>query len=287
MANQEKRSLILLLWLLMLAAPAMQGQHDDRAFLNWLMQGGDYRLAIRWMDSALPQSLALHDSILLQRGQAHYYLQELDQANNWWSRIDTGSSLYLQALMFRAWNLAFLGDADSSGMLLSQVVPPENHELDLWLLQMAGISLLQKNIDGYRHFRNAISRQHPAWTESLKRMDELAAEQQTFNPRSYWLAGISSALVPGSGKIYTGETGSGISTFLLVGALAAMTVENGLRSGWIHWNTLAFGGLFMVFHVGNIYGSLMSIKEYRARHEAEIRQRILWNMHMPLRDYYW
>lgn len=83
--------------------------------------------------------------------------------------------------------------------------------------------------------------------------------------KSPFLAGTFSAILPGTGKVYTGFWKDGIVSFLFVAANAWQTYrgfsKDGVRStqGWI------FGGLTAGFYLGNIYGSVKSAVKHNKR----------------------
>jgi len=68
------------------------------------------------------------------------------------------------------------------------------------------------------------------------------------------LAGIMSAVIPGSGKMYVGEWGDGIMAFITTGLFAFLAYDNFKADhntrAWI------FTGLGAFFYVGNVYGSV-------------------------------
>ena len=104
--------------------------------------------------------------------------------------------------------------------------------------------------------------------------------------RSPWVAGTLSALVPGLGKVYAGNLGEGIAAFLVTGSLIAVTAENWVKEGPTNWKTIAAGLLSTVFYVGNIYGSVATVKvnlrDYNNRNDVQI----LYDIHIPLRAAY-
>jgi TM2 domain-containing membrane protein YozV len=85
--------------------------------------------------------------------------------------------------------------------------------------------------------------------------------------KSSALAGILSAVIPGSGKIYVGEWGDGITAFLVTGLLAFLAYDNfradHTTRAWI------FTGLGAFFYAGNIYGSIASAQIFNARIDFE------------------
>ena len=78
-----------------------------------------------------------------------------------------------------------------------------------------------------------------------------------------FFAGILSAILPGSGKIYTGEYGDGVVAFLTSAVFSFIAYDN-FRAGhntrgWI-WT-----GVAAMFYAGNVYGSIASAQIYNAR----------------------
>jgi TM2 domain-containing membrane protein YozV len=80
--------------------------------------------------------------------------------------------------------------------------------------------------------------------------------------RSPALAAVMSAIIPGSGKIYTGQYGDGITAFLVTGVLTYLSWVNfdahHQFRGWL------FSGLAAMFYGGNIYGSAASAQLFNA-----------------------
>jgi len=81
------------------------------------------------------------------------------------------------------------------------------------------------------------------------------------------LAGILSAIIPGSGKMYVGEWGDGITTLLTTSLFAFLAYDNfradHTTRAWI------FTGLGAFFYAGNIYGSVASAQIFNARIDFE------------------
>ena len=101
-------------------------------------------------------------------------------------------------------------------------------------------------------------------------------------PRSPFLAGAMSAVIPGSGKIYAGDLSSGLSTFLIVGALGAMTAEAWSKLGISDWRTITAASLFGIFYIGNIYGSALSVSVIRNAHADAQKAVLLFGIRLPL-----
>ncbi len=88
--------------------------------------------------------------------------------------------------------------------------------------------------------------------------------------RSAGLAMTMSAIIPGTGKIYSGDWKDALFSMLLIGASGVQSYrgfeKNGTKSayGWI------FGGFTAGLYLGNIYGSFKSAKDFNHKHENEL-----------------
>jgi TM2 domain-containing membrane protein YozV len=96
------------------------------------------------------------------------------------------------------------------------------------------------------------------------------------------LAGIMSALIPGSGKIYAGETADGIVGFLTTAVFAFIAIDN-FKAGhttraWIWTGVAAF------FYAGNIYGSVAAAQIHNAKISFEFKDGL--NVYLNKKNYY-
>lgn len=90
---------------------------------------------------------------------------------------------------------------------------------------------------------------------------------------AYLAAGLS-AVVPGLGKIYTGDYGDGIIAFLFTSVLGYIAYDN-FNAGH-NFRAWLFTGLTALFYGGNVYGSYTAAQIYNAsydiRYEENLRQ---------------
>ena len=92
-----------------------------------------------------------------------------------------------------------------------------------------------------------------------------------FNPpyKSPTWAGIFSAVIPGSGKMYVGEWGDGITSLVLTSLFAFLAYDNFKDDhdarAWV------FTGIGAFFYAGNIYGSIASAQIFNARIDFEFK----------------
>ncbi len=118
------------------------------------------------------------------------------------------------------------------------------------------------------------------WSEAKSFADEyveLLSERETYNLlygqvtdglnihyKSPALAASLSAIIPGSGKVYTKQWKDAIYSFLFVSAAGWLTYRsytaNGLAFSSIFWGSVTIG-----FYSANIYGSHKSAKRFNDR----------------------
>ncbi|RKY94108.1 MAG: hypothetical protein DRQ13_08615, partial [Ignavibacteriae bacterium] len=96
------------------------------------------------------------------------------------------------------------------------------------------------------------------------------------------LAGIMSAVIPGSGKMYVGEWGDGIMALVTTGLFAFLAYDN-FRAGH---NTRAwiFTGLGAFFYAGNVYGSVAAAQIYNAKIAFEFEDGL--NLYLEQNNYF-
>ncbi|MDD3295151.1 MAG: tetratricopeptide repeat protein [Geobacteraceae bacterium] len=90
--------------------------------------------------------------------------------------------------------------------------------------------------------------------------------------KSEILAGILSAILPGSGYVYAGRYGDGLTAFLLNGLFIAGTVM-AVQNQWYPAAGLT-GGIGLPFYLGNIYGSANAAARWNASVKREARSGI-------------
>ncbi|MDZ4839976.1 MAG: hypothetical protein SGJ04_08220 [Bacteroidota bacterium] len=88
-----------------------------------------------------------------------------------------------------------------------------------------------------------------------------------------FLAGTLSAMVPGLGKVYTGEFGLAafnLTSFIACAVPAKIAFE---QRGTSSVAGYIFGGAAVAFYVGNVYGAVKSAKNYKARKEEKLMEK--------------
>lgn len=102
-----------------------------------------------------------------------------------------------------------------------------------------------------------------------------STELGNFRPKSAFVAGSLSAMVPGAGKFYTNNLEHGLISMFAIGLIGFRTVIEYNRNGLNSPGFIAFGLIFLVTYTGNIIGSAISAKHYNERHYNDLHFKVI------------
>jgi hypothetical protein len=259
---------------------------DDLKFANYLIGKEKFGEAIFFLNNLpVKQSLTEKtiDSINYLKGWSFYNLKQLDSSVFFLNKVSINSSMYYKSKFFAAYNNTFLERYDSAKQILNNLPVKDSLLMELKKFELAGLTLLEKKHSNYSDYSNTFERTYYQLVPEQQKLDELYTKAHNFKNRSIAMAGIMSAVIPGSGKLYVGKIGEGVSSFLTLAILGGITLENYNKAGPSNFKTIFFGSLFTVFYIGNIYGSMASVKIYRNEFYATNNTNILLHIHIPLR----
>lgn len=226
------------------------------------------------------------DSFYYTVGWAAYQYKQLDTAATMLLKVSPRAEVYRKSNAFAAYSMAFnqrLAEADA---VFAAIPYADSLEYELVRFERAGIALLQRDYHLYDSLKAGFRFNSYVLQQEEKRMNVYRTEMGKFRNKSPLLAGVYSALLPGAGKWYAGKKKQGIAAFLPVASLGAITYEAYRKGGVKSARFIAFGSLFSLFYVGNIWGSVLSVKVRQNEFKREYENKILFDMHIPLRNFY-
>lgn len=228
-------------------------------------------------------TVAQHDSLSYLKGWLAYGTKSLDEASKQLLAVSSGSPFYRQSRYFGAYCLAFQSRRDSASAVMKQLPATDSTLRELRAFEQAGLALLQRQYGRYDTLRQLFTYSSYALSAEEARLDAYRKGLQAQKRRSPALAGLFSAVVPGSGKLYAGKPRQGIAAFLPILTLGLLTWEGYRKDGPTSLRFLGFGSLFTVFYIGNIWGSTLAVKVRRDEFNRGYDNKILFDMHIPLR----
>lgn len=94
---------------------------------------------------------------------------------------------------------------------------------------------------------------------------DILENEMSMKRKSPALAGIFSAIVPGSGKAYTNNWKDGLVSMIFTGGMAFQSYRSFNKNGINNFRGWLFGGIGLGFYIGNVAGSVKSAKNYNTK----------------------
>jgi len=221
------------------------------------------------------------DTLTFLRGWSLYQLKELEPSRDFLRSVPSGSAFYDKAFFYSNAISAHLGDYSTPAEQLDAYSGPY---AELKGVQLAGLALLRDDPEAFKRAAGSFSYNDFALEKAEREFDEIFKSRYETPMKSPLLAAAASAVVPGLGKVYAGQLGEGISSFLVTGAMGAITAEHWIKDGPKSWKTIVPGVLTAILYIGNIYGSYVSVSIYNNTLYDAQETTVLYNVHIPLRS---
>ncbi len=245
-----------------------RAQHDSiqpeaqEDFLFFLLRNHQLDDFIFLGDSLLSDdsvSSGYKDTVAFFMGEAFLKLNSDSTAIKYFKKVSEESSFIYSSQFKTAYYETGIKNYNNAYSRIENLNCGEDTILnELKTLQLAGITLLKKNITSFDSLTSGFFPFNSVVRSELKEMNIASLQLQNSKRKSPFIAGALSAIIPGLGKFYTGKKGEGIAAFLKVAPLAAIAVENYSKNGWRDPQFLIFTSLFGLFYIGNIWGSALS-----------------------------
>lgn len=272
-----------LLIILLLGSLILRAQNNcDTRFIDHLVNKEDYREALFLLNRCTAQT----DSLNYLKGWSHYALKELEQSTQSFLKVSKNSEFYFKSRFFAAYNYTYMQNYSKAQTLLSDLKINRDPIHDLQKFQLAGIDLLNNNYSLAKSKLEELKTTSPVLFQPIIDLKNITGDLENHKIKSPALAGILSAIIPGSGKFYAGKKGEGIAAFISNVGLGLITWENYRKLGYKNVKTIFFGSLFAVNYASNIYGSVMTTKIVENDYHNVMQNQILFNMHIPLRNFF-
>lgn len=218
------------------------------SFADFLFCSGDYfRAALEYQRV---HSIINNDTLVFKEALGYSYSGNFPEARNLMKSISSGSVFYENARL--EYFKMYLLD-EKYDQLISETGSVPEPQMNTAITKMLYSGMLLKNSIPIKEGYSSIF----ADDQEMLQLYERRANPDSRNP---FLAGILSAILPGSGKVYTGKYLDGLFAFLSTGVFAFLAFDN-FEAGhdtraWV------FTGLASAFYAGNIYGSAASANEF-------------------------
>jgi TM2 domain-containing membrane protein YozV len=242
-------SLLLIISIYSQSNPLKQPQ-NIKLFADYLFCEQDYLRAAEEYISL--KDTYLSDTIIYKIAKCYSIIGEFDKSLNYFFNIPA-SSVFYDNVKREIGKIYFLNEDEIS--LNKMMVEKENSFNDLLKLKIA-LKLLKNQTDDIENLLTYDD-------EDFITLRKFYSQRKNPDYKSETVAGILSAIIPGSGKIYTEEYSDGITAFILTGIFSYLAYDNLKHEH--NFRGYLFTGIAAGFYFGNIYGSVASAQIFNAK----------------------
>ncbi len=281
-----RRYPVIIIFLLIVQFGVAQ-DNSEIPFISHLINKGYYKEAIFLInrDTSKYEKQQL-DSLNYYKGWANYSLKNLEESTLSLLNVGSESPFYKKAHFFAAYNQIYLGNYFEANKIFIQMNIQKEPYLSLQNFELSGMEMLQGNwLDG-KILLGKVNHNNATLNQQVIAIEEIYKENENHRSKSPVLAGIMSGIIPGSGKIYAGKTGAGIASMIGTIGFGLIAWENYHKAGIKNAKTIIFGSIFAVNYISNIYGSIISVKVIENEYENALHNQILFQLHIPLRNFF-
>lgn len=276
----------LLAFLLIFRAGIAQNA-SELPFMEHLINKGNYTEVLHLIDNkSFNYNQGQQDSIYYYKGWAHYSLKNLEQSTFSFLNVGTHSSFYLKSRFFAGYSQIYLKNYEESRKIFSQLNDRNERISSLINFELSGIDMLQGDWSLAKEKLKLVNHNVASINQQVLALTKICDDQEKHRLKSPLLAGFMSGIVPGSGKIYAGKTGEGIASMITTTGLGLITWENYHKLGLNNFKTIFFGAILAATYISNIYGSVISVKIIENENKDVIQNQILFQLHIPLRNFF-
>jgi hypothetical protein len=256
----------------------------DLKFVYHLVDAGDMEEAIYLLDSTTCYMEKSNDSLNYLKGWSLYSLKRLNLSSESLVKVTPGSEFYLKSHFFAAYNYTYTGNLDKALEALSKIEFNSDKLSSVRNFELSGIYLLQGKRDIFEDYFSQTNKTFYEISESADNLQKISTDLYNHKVKSPLVAGLLSSVIPGSGKFYAGKRGEAISAFIASAGLGLVTWENYHKRGLKSFGTIAFGSAFLFSYTANIYGAVMTVHIAETEYKENVKNSILFNLHIPLRN---
>jgi TM2 domain-containing membrane protein YozV len=279
---------ILFLFLIPFFSVAQNSFSNDIKFVQYLADKEMYKEAVYVLGKVDTSEISLNekDTLHYQLGWMLYNLKLLKPSANSLLKVSHQSNYYLKSRNFAAYNLAYLGNTDSAKIIYDSIRSKDNVLLELRNFELAGIALLERDTNEFSRLRQNFTYSSYTFANEEKKIEQYYKEMSQFKHKSPFLAGLYSAVIPGAGKFYAGKKLQAIGAFLPIVSTAILTYEAYRKGGVSSARFITYGSVFAIFYVSNIWGSVLAVKVRNNDFNKNYDNKVLFSMHIPLRNFF-
>lgn len=260
------------------------GQKSTDQFVNYLYKSNQNNHLVEYVEYLKTENEKISDTNQFLLGKSYYKLQSLHQSNDALKALQNTSIFFAESRFLMHINSIYLNDYQSSYNYLNQLNHTDTLINDLKNFELSGLALLNRDLEMFEKFDSEIGNEYYFYSEERDNLQKIAGDLSSRKLKSPLVAGMLTAIIPGSGKFYAGKRGQGIYSFVISMFLALQTWESYQKDGLNSPRFIAYGSILSLFHAGNIWSSALSVKNYNNEFNEAVDYRIKMDLHIPIRS---
>lgn len=263
------RLLIFLLFInLPLAAQDLYNFENSKKFAEYLSKSGQYELAAREYERLIfmnNQNDSLKTTLFAMYRKAGKYDEGINRVKQLYTNLDiipASSALEYSKLLLLKSDYQIANDFLTSNQNIAQSDK---------IILMATSEVLQ---DNYKQAKEILAVLKPEDHKLAADFQNLVNQSFKIKKKSPAVAGLMSAIVPGTGRFYARDWRDGIVAMLFTGVMAFQSYRGFSKSGVESTRGWIYGAIGFGFYLGNIHGSVVSAKNYNRKSYQRIRTKV-------------
>ena len=262
--------------------------HKEIKFVKYLQNNNQISDAAYVLNNINTQQLSPRqlDSLNFEKGYFFYTIKKLDTSIIAFTSVSKSDERYNQSNFFAAYCLSFLKQTDSAKKILANLITIDPAEAEMQNFQLAGIALLKKDSLSFSKYKSLFTYNNYFLKQEEENFNKYSKSIFSHKTKSKFIAAALSSVIPGAGKWYAGKKKQAIGAFLPILSSALLTLEAYNKRGLKDPRFWIYGSLFTTFYIGNIWGSAIAVKVSNDEFNKVYENKILFDMHIPLRNFY-
>ena len=267
---------------------SVYAQNSEVGFIDHLYNTQQYdHLKLyghRILDSVRNSELKNKTAFLL--GNIYFQEKSFESAINYFDLLNGDYPEYNEALFYTSFSHTALKQFSLAKETLTPLPANDSLLQDFKYFQYAGIALLERDKEKFYAWNDSIQHTYYFFQKQQASLESTADQLFKRKQKSPFVGGLLTAVVPGAGRFYAGKRGQGIYSFVITSFLALQTWESYRKSGPESPRFIIYGSLLTAFHIGNIWGSALSVKNYQNEYNEAANYSIELDLLIPIRSFF-
>jgi tetratricopeptide (TPR) repeat protein len=251
-----------------LTAQDLYNFENTKKFAEYLSKSGQYDLAAREYERLIfmnNQNDTLKSSLFSMYRRAGKYDEGINRVKQLYenlNEIPANSALEYSKLLLLKSDYKIVNDFLQSNQTIKQ---PDK------VILTATSEILQ---DNYKQAKEILAVLKPDDHKLASDFQNVVNQAFKVKKKSPAVAGLMSAIVPGTGRFYARDWRDGIVSMIFTSIMAFQSYRGFSKSGVESTRGWIYGAVGLGFYLGNIHGSVVSAKNYNRKSYQGIRSKV-------------